>query len=188
MRMESILKNQSEIINQTQCWLESIIIGLNFCPFAKKEFINDTIRYSLCETTDIEASLELFATELQYLDSHPDTETSLFIFADNTLDFDHFLDLIDYANQLLQDLGYQSVYQLAHFHPLYCFDGEQADDASNYTNRSPYPTLHIIREQSLQQAIKNHPDTSQIPDTNIQLARKLGAAHLQEMLDRCVQK
>ncbi|MCW9048331.1 MAG: DUF1415 domain-containing protein [Gammaproteobacteria bacterium] len=175
----------NQIIEETRCWLKSTIIGLNFCPFAKREFTQDTIRYSISSAKDLESNLHNLAEEFQYLDKHSDTETTLLMFSHAVTDFDDFLELIEYANQLLDDLGYDSVYQLAHFHPLYCFDGVELDDASNYTNRSPYPTLHIIRELSMQRAVDSHPDTAQIPESNIKLARELGAKHLQSLLEVC---
>lgn len=179
------MNSQEQIIQQTQCWLKSTIIGLNFCPFANQEFKKKTIRYTVSEDADLESSLHALAEEFRHLDNHADTETCLLIFNHFAESFDDFLELIDYANQLLDDLGYRSIYQLAHFHPQYCFDGEETKDAANYTNRSPYPTLHIIREESLQKAIENHPDPTEIPNTNIKLARKLGAEKLQSLLDEC---
>ena len=182
------MNSHEQIIQQTQCWLKSTIIGLNFCPFANQEFTKKTIRYSVCEDIDLESSLHTLAEEFQHLDNHADTETCLLIFSHSVENFDDFLELIDYANQLLDDLGYRSTYQLAHFHPQYCFDGVETEDASNYTNRSPYPTLHIIREESLQKAIENYPDTAEIPNTNIKLARKLDAEKLQSLLDECINR
>jgi len=178
--------NSQTIIEQTRCWLKSTIIDLNFCPFANQEFINNTIYYSVSDSGKLETSLQSLANEFQYLDSHPETETTLLIFSAFANNFDDFLELIDYANQLLDDLDYTSIYQLAHFHPDYHFDGVEETDASNYTNRSPWPTLHIIREKSLQLAIEKYPDTASIPDTNIKLARKLGSAKLQALLNNCL--
>lgn len=173
------------VTQHTKHWLKDIIIELNFCPFANREFIKNSIRYTVSDSSDLETALHTLADELHHLDNYPDTETTLLIFPGSFLVFDDFLELIDYANQLLSDSGYESVYQLAHFHPEYCFDGVETDDASNYTNRSPYPTLHIIREESLQKAIQSHPDPTGIPDTNIILARKLGSAKMQSLLDQC---
>lgn len=175
----------TDITQQTENWLKDIIIELNFCPFANREFIKNTIRYSVSNASELEAGLHALAEEFDYLDNHHGTETTLLIFPDAFSEFEDFLELIDYANQLLEDLGYQSVYQLAHFHPEYCFDGVAPDDASNYTNRSPCPTLHLIRESSLEKAIQNHPDPAGIPDTNIKLARKLGSAKMQSKLNQC---
>ncbi len=177
-----------QIIQQTRCWLKSTIIGLNFCPFANREFQKNSIRYEVSAATDLQSRLHHLAKEFQYLDEHADTETSLLIFSQSVNEFDDFLELIDYANQLLEELNYLAIYQLAHFHPHYCFADDEPDDPANYTNRSPFPTLHIIREKSLQQAIESHPDATSIPDNNIKLARKLGTDKLQSMLNSCKNK
>jgi len=179
------LSDINAVTQQTRNWLKDIIIKLNFCPFANREFINDSIRYSISHASDLESGLHALAEEFNHLDNHPETETTLLVFPECFAEFDNFLELIDYANQLLNELSYESVYQLAHFHPDYCFDGVEADDASNYTNRSPYPMLHLIREASLQKAIQAHPDPEGIPDTNIILARKLGSAKMQSLLEQC---
>ncbi|HED34945.1 MAG TPA: DUF1415 domain-containing protein [Gammaproteobacteria bacterium] len=176
------------IICATQYWLQSVIIELNFCPFARKEFTNNKIHYSVCRSARLEQVLHQLADAFQRLDEHADTETTLFILTDAFSDFEVFLDLIDYANQLLEDLGYNGIYQLAHFHPDYCFAGESPEDASNYTSRSPFPTLHILREKSLQSAIEKHPDTSGIPETNIALARQMGKQKMQALLENCLKK
>lgn len=178
--------NTKDIIEQTKCWLSSIIIELNFCPFAKREFVKKSIRYEVSNASNLEESLHDLAKELEYLDKHAETETTLLIFADAFKKFDDFIELIDYADQLIDELGYTSIYQFAHFHPDYCFEDEDNDDAANYTNRAPLPTLHLLRESSLQRAIESHPDTSSIPDTNIKLARELGLSKMQALLSNCV--
>lgn len=182
------LKQPDQSIHQTQCWLKTTIIGLNFCPFANKEFKNGSIRYSATDCSDLESALHILADEFSHLENNSATETSLLIFTHYAEDFNEFLDLIYFANQLLDDLGYSSSYQLAHFHPQYCFEGSKPNDAENYTNRSPWPTLHLLREQTLEQAIETYPDTAQIPQNNIELAQKLGADKLSSMLDSCKNK
>lgn len=176
----------ASIIAQTQCWLESVIIELNFCPFAKREFVRNSIRYTVSEQADLAPALQAVSDELQYLDQHPQTETTLLIFPRGFAEFNDFLELIEMADQLIDQLGYRSVYQLAHFHPDYCFAGCNDEDAANYTNRSPWPTLHLLREASLQKAIERYPDTSQIPDNNISKARELGKPALQARLQKCM--
>jgi len=177
--------NTETIIEQTRCWLSSIIIELNFCPFAKREFIKESISYDVSTAHGLEANLHELARALEYLDDHPEVETTLLIFAEDFAEFDDFVEMIDYADQLIDELGYRSTYQLAHFHPDYCFEGEDVDDAANYTNRSPFPTLHLIREASMQKAIASHPDTASIPETNIKLARDLGTTKMQALLSKC---
>lgn len=176
------------IISSMQCWLQSVIIELNFCPFAKNEFTRKRIHYSVCRAENMEQTLHQLADAFQLLDERTELETTLFILAQTFSDFDEFLHLIDLANQLLSELKYTGIYQLAHFHPAYCFAGEAPEDASNYTNRSPFPALHLLREKSLQQAIEKHPDTATIVDANIALTRQMGKEKMQALLENCMQK
>ncbi len=178
------MEQQKDIILHTKYWLEHIIIGLNFCPFAKKEFDQQTIRYRVNIDTELENCLVNLAAELKYLDEHQATQTTLLIFSHYANDFDDFLTLIDIANQLIDDMGYEDVYQLAHFHPDYCFDGVRPDDASNYTNRAPYPILHILRVDSVQKAIDTYPDTLKIPENNIKFAQKFGVKNFRNILNK----
>jgi len=178
--------NTEQIVDQTKHWLSTVIIDLNFCPFAKREFVKETIRYQVSTKKDLEANLHVLAQELEHLDKHPQTETTLLIFAEAFKHFDDFIELIDYADQLIDELGYRSTYQLAHFHPDYCFEGEEQSDAANYTNRAPFPTLHLLREASLQSAIESYPDTTSIPERNIELAREYGSDKMQSLLDNCL--
>lgn len=173
------------IIEQTKCWLSSIIIELNFCPFAKREFIKESICYDVSTANGLEANLHALARALEHLDNHAEVETTLLIFAEAFANFNDFVEMIDYADQLIDELGYRSTYQLAHFHPDYCFEGAEPDDAANYTNRAPFPILHLLREDSLQNAIDKHPDTASIPDNNIKLARELGITKMQTLLSKC---
>jgi hypothetical protein len=119
------------------------------------------------------------------LDKDTDTETVLFIFAEAFRDFNDYLDLLDLANSLLQKQGYESVYQLASFHPYYCFQGVDIDDASHYTNRSPYPMLHIIGEAQLEKVLENYPNPETIPERNITYCQKLGVEALDSILRGC---
>jgi hypothetical protein len=169
-------------ILKTQQWLEQVIIGLNFCPFAKKEFVNNTIHYSVCSQVRLEKALEEFALQCEYLQKHPEIETTLIICSLGFRDFETYLDLVDYANDLLCDLGFEGVFQLASFHPDYVFEGEDVDDASNYTNRSPLPTLHLIREESMAKVLAVYNNPEQIPENNIALARDKTSQYFQRIL------
>lgn len=180
--------NTETLIEQTKCWLKSVIIELNFCPFARREFINESICYDVSTANGLEANLHELARALAYLDDHAEVETTLLIFAEAFSDFDDFVEMIDYADQLIDELGYRSTYQLAHFHPDYCFEGAEPDDAANYTNRAPFPILHLLREDSLQKAIDRHPDSTSIPHNNIKLARELGTTKMQALLNNCLNK
>lgn len=177
--------NDDVITTQTQSWIETVIIGLNFCPFAKREYDRGNIRYSICHDIQIEHCLHKLIDECIELDSKPEIETTLLIFPDSFIDFDDYLDFVDLARSLLDDQGYTGTYQIATFHPDYCFDDSTDTDPANYTNRSPYPMLHIIREASLERALQNYPKPEEIPTRNIELARSQGQAKMQALLDAC---
>ena len=173
---------ESNAIEQTQHWIETIVVGLNFCPFAKRELRKNAVRFVLNESGDTQDTLEQLIAECEFLDAHPETETTLLILPNGFDDFLHYLDLTQLAEDLLAEQGYEGVYQMASFHPEYCFADADADDAANYTNRSPFPMLHLLREASLDIAIDNFPDIDSIPETNMQKARSLGAEFFKAIL------
>ena len=170
------------IISATQSWLNTFIIAYSICPFAKREQERDSIRYQVIEGQQTEACLLTLMSEIDYLNSHPKTETTLLIFSDGFAEFNAYLDMLELAEQLLVDQCYEGVYQLASFHPDYCFEDSEPQDAANYTNRSPYPMLHIIRESSIETALNNYPNPEAIPERNIALTRELGVEKLKKLL------
>ncbi len=171
-------------IEPTKAWVQNVIIGLNFCPFAKREFDRGRIRYCVAEGT-LEQCLEVLVLECDFLDAENDVETTLVILPEGFKKFDDFLDFLELANALLQNQGYEGVFQLASFHPQYCFSEVPIDDPANFTNRSPFPMLHILREKSLDKAIAFHPDPEGIPERNIKLAREMGFDKLQQLFRAC---
>ncbi len=173
------------IIQQTQCWLDKVVIGHNICPFAKKERDADRIRFVVESCGQFATALENLICECEYLEQNSDTETTLFILEHITENFNDYLDFLDIANQLLIDQGYEGVFQLASFHPDYCFADTDPDDPANYTNRSPWPMLHIIREASLEQVLQNYPNPEDIPQRNIEHCHRLGLEVMQKMLNDC---
>lgn len=173
------------LISQTRNWVKTVIIDLNFCPFARRVFEGELIHYAAITRTELEHCLHSLIDECLQLDKNDQIETSLLIFSQAFTLFDDFLDFVEIANALLVDRGYQGIYQLAHFHPQYCFADVAEDDASNYTNRSPWPMLHIIRESGLEQALSSYPDPERIPETNIKLAREKGSDKMQSLLEAC---
>lgn len=173
-----------KIIKQTEQWLTSFIIHYNICPFAKREHDRQSIFYSVVESEAIETCLTAVITECQRLDSQQDIETTLVIFPNQWPIFNDYLDFLSLAERLLIEQGYEGVYQLASFHPLYCFEGERLTDPANYTNRSPYPMLHIIRESSLERALQTYPNPELIPENNINLTRKIGSEKIQSILSQ----
>ena len=176
----TLRSTESAAILATKQWLEEVIIGLNFCPFAKKEFINNTICYHDSKTEHVKSALHELIEQCRYLQAHEELETTLIVYTEGFRGFERYLDLVDYGNDLLVDSGFEGVFQLASMHPEYCFDGEDYDDASNFTNRSPYPMIHIIREASMARVLSVYNE----PETNIVLAKEKGANFFQQILTR----
>ncbi len=163
-------------IEQTQAWVNDIVIELNFCPFARREVVNNRVRYAELPLTTLTELYDVLHRELNHLDNQPSTETTLIIFPQGCEDFQEFLFVIEEANLYMQREGYEGVYQLAHFHPEYQFEGDSLEAASNYTNRAPFPTLHLIREASLQAVLNDREDSDDIVERNIKKAEQLGSA------------
>ena len=175
-----------KIIKQTEAWLTTFIIKYNICPFASREHDRGSIHYSVVESNRTEHCLEAVFTECLLLDAKAGIETSLIIYPNHFSQFDDYLDFLAMAESLLIKQNYEGIYQLASFHPHYCFAGENPKDPANYTNRSPYPMLHLIREASLEQAVKSYPDPELIPERNIKLTRELGREKLQNLLNKII--
>jgi hypothetical protein len=175
---------ESAEISATKQWLEEIIIGLNFCPFAKKEFVNNTICYFQSETEQVKSALKEFIEQCQFLQAHEEIETTLLIYSEGFRRFERYLDLVDYANDLLIDSGFEGIFQVASMHPEYCFADDDFDAATNFTNRSPYPMIHIIREASMAKVLKVYKDPEQIPENNMTLAEHKGSNFFQDILKK----
>ncbi|MFT6328410.1 MAG: hypothetical protein ACJAYN_000330 [Bermanella sp.] len=169
-------------VEQTLLWVDKVIIGENFCPFARRERENGRIRAISTEETDNALILQTLLDEMQLLENNSDIETTLLIIAQGSKDFFDYLDLVDLANRLLRQEQYEGVFQLATFHPDYIFADAPIDATSHYTNRSPFPMLHIIREESLEAALENFPNPENIPVRNVKHAEQLGKAFFQKLL------
>lgn len=163
-------------------WVESVVVDLDLCPFAKRELTKNRVRFAMTGADNEERLLVALNTELELLNSDPSIETTLLIHPNVLQDFYDYNQFLEFADALLVELNLVGVYQVASFHPDYQFSGTNPDDAENYTNRSPYPLLHIIREASLALAIANYPDVDQVPARNIELMNRLGAEKLRGLL------
>lgn len=172
-------------IRHTQTWLSSVIIAHTFCPFAKREFDNDHIHYAVIETTDVRNILDEVMAQCAALDKHDAPETSLLIIASGLSDFEDYLDVLHLANETLVAQGYEGTYQLASFHPNYRFEDAEPEDPANFTNRSPYPMIHILREASIEATLKTYPNPENIPARNIERAQKLGLQAMKDLLAQC---
>lgn len=162
---------------QVRQWLESVVIGLNLCPFAGRPFREGRVRIRVCEARaeiDVLTELQLALTEL---DETPveRLETTLIAIPNLLGDFADYNDFLDQVDALLDEFEWSGQYQVASFHPQYQFADTHPDDISNFTNRSPVPLLHLLREDSVEAAIDGHPDVDGIPRANIRRLRELGA-------------
>jgi hypothetical protein len=178
--------SSAQIIAQTKKWIIDVVVGCNFCPFAAKEVKQNTIHYQVEYGTDTEVILKAFLAECTNLDSNAATETTFLILPNGFAALNDYLDLVSFAEKLLKKKGYEGIYQVASFHPLYRFAGTPVDDAANYTNRSIYPMLHILREASIEAALTKYKNPEAIPENNIDFARKKGTVYMKMLRDGCM--
>ena len=173
-------------IAETRKWLEQIVIGLNLCPFAKAVYVKDQVRFVLSDATTPEALVEELAEELILLRDTPaeQIDTTLIVHPDVLTDFLDYNDFLDNADAAIEALDLQGILQVASFHPQYQFAGVAPDDVSNYTNRAPYPTLHLLREDSVERAVAAFPDPDVIVERNIETLDKLGIEGWTRLLGR----
>ena len=170
--------NQDISIADTVRWLERAVIGLNLCPFAKAPHIKGQIHYAVSEAKGLEGLRDELIEEFKALAALPAEarETTLLIVPHILRDFLDFNDFLDEADGVLQELDMEGEFQVASFHPHYQFADTDADDIGNYTNRAPYPTLHLLRHDSVERAVAAVPDPAAIFETNIETLRRLGHA------------
>ena len=164
-------------IEETIAWLEKAVIGLNLCPFAKAVHSKGQIRWVLSETTEPAALLELLMKELQHLAAaDPEAvDTTLIVHPQVLQDFLDFNDFLGVADAALEELGLDGALQIASFHPQFQFAGTMDDDITNATNRSPFPTIHLLREDSVDAAVAAFPDAESIFERNIETLNRLGS-------------
>lgn len=180
------LENDEEIIQAVRQWVETFVVGMNLCPFAKRELVKKRVRFVTTAATTAEQLLQVLQTELELLNEDPSVETTLLIHPAVLQDFYDFNDFLGCADSLLVDMELEGIYQVASFHPDYQFGGTRPGDAENYTNRAPYPVLHLLREESLERVIADYPDVDDIPERNIALMNRLGQDKLEALLKLCL--
>jgi len=178
-------KDSIDAIKITKNWVNRFIIDHDICPFAKKVLTHDQIDFYAIEETDIEECLIDVIAKLQQLRQSPEIETTLLIYEQSFSDFDDYLDFVAIANQLLEDQNLTDEFQIASFHPDYCFEGEDFSDAANFTNRSPFPMLHLLRQSSIEKGIEFYKNPELIPTKNIQRTRKMGNEVLNNIRLKC---
>ena len=176
----------NDIINQTKNWIKKVVIDCNFCPFAAKALLNKTIHYSVQSHVSENESMIILEQEIKYLNENEQLETTFIIFENDFKDFESYLKLVNKAEIWLSKNNYDGIYQLASFHPDYCFEGAHELDAANYTNRSIYPMLHILREESITKVLKFFKNPEAIPHNNIAFTQQKGLLYMQALRLACL--
>jgi uncharacterized protein len=174
------------ILDDTRAWIEKAVIGLELCPFARAVYVGDRIRYSISVARDEDELLRDLAHELSALASEPEDlcETTLLIHPWVLTDFPDYNAFLDAADREIDALGLRGEIQIASFHPRYQFAGTTPEDIGNFTNRSPYPMLHLLREASVERAVSAIPDAAAIFERNIETLRRLGPDGWRRMFPR----
>jgi len=177
-------ESHEAIIAATRHWLTRAVIGLNLCPFAKAVHVKDQIRYAVSDATNTEGVLTDLESELRALaDADPALiDTTLLILPRALADFLDYNDCLYFADRMLKDLRLEGTLQIASFHTRYQFEGSEPDDIENYTNRSPYPILHLLREASIERAVDAFPDAADIYERNQETLRRLGQQGWQQWM------
>ncbi|WP_159654740.1 DUF1415 domain-containing protein [Vibrio atypicus] len=170
-------RSTEEIAQQVNQWLNDVVIGLNLCPFAAKPQRNKQIKIFVSEATQEESLLEDILCQFLELESSTpeELETTLVVVPNMLEDFFDYNLFIDWVEALIKQQDWEGTFQLATFHPDYCFGGTDPEDDENLTNRSPYPVFHLIREESMEKVLKHYPNPEAIPDTNIARVESLTA-------------
>jgi len=171
------------VIAESRAWLRRAVIGLNLCPFARAVDVKDQIRYVVCDATDVEGLLATLCVELQRLaDTDPAVvDTTLLIHPQVLQEFEDFNDFLELADAAVEDLDLEGVLQVASFHPRFQFADTEADDITNATNRAPYPTLHLLREDSVDRAVAAFPEAESIFERNMETMERLGPTGFAEL-------
>ena len=177
------MTNHDDVIKVTKQWLIDFVIELNLCPFAKREYVAKAIRFRVINGVQESDLLESLFDEINFLVANKNISTTLLIHPNLLINFDDYNQFLSLADSLLEQHNWSGEFQIASFHPDYRFANTKAVDAENFTNRSPYPMLHILRESLVEQAIANYPDIDQVPSNNIALMENIGSKELQLRLE-----
>ncbi len=175
---------------KTKEWIQQFVIGYNLCPFAAQPFHQDLIKYVVLRSKKLEdLVVSTFEECIKLYESEAtEIETTLIIHPNVLLDFNDYNEVVGQMQEDLEALNFDGVVQLASFHPAYQFDGTNADDPENFTNRSPYPMIHILRENSVEKAIALHPDIENIPAENIKTMQTIGIKDLTKKRNEIIGK
>lgn len=174
------------VITATRQWLEKAVIGLNLCPFAKAVYVKNQVRFVVSHAPHLDGFLEDLDRELDFLTAaNPnEVDTTLLIHPTLLADFLDFNDFMQLAEAAVEEHGLEGEIQIASFHPAFQFDGTEVNDISNFTNRAPFPTLHLLREASIARAVEVFPEAETIYQRNIETLEKLGLAGWQTLFNK----
>lgn len=177
------MSKTAQVESQVWQWLDKAVIGLNLCPFAKKPRANNQIKLAISTSNNSNDLINDLLTELAFLDKTPaeTTDTTVIVITEFLQDFTDYLQVLDVADMLIDQMGYRGKYQLASFHPQYQFDGTETADAENLTNTAPYPMLHLIREDSMEKVLAKYPNPDSIPVNNIKTVESLTEEQIEEV-------
>jgi hypothetical protein len=175
------MADRAAVEGHIRSWLEQFVVGLNLCPFARPLLTAEALRIAITDDTDRAQLRRFFLLELDRLQGSSEEEiaTTLLVFSAALADFADHLDFLDEARDLLHAAGLEGLVQLASFHPHYLFAGEHRTAASHYSNRSPWPVIHLIREDMLERVLRDYPDPQSIPDTNIATLQAIGREEIE---------
>ncbi len=172
-----------DVVANTRRWLDQMVVGLNLCPFSSSVIARDQVYYAVCDATTDAHLKQFYINELQRLlgANSNDIATSLLMFTQGLEDFADYLDVLDWFQQLLEEAELTEHLQLASFHPQYQFEGVAADDLSHFTNRSPYPTIHLLRQDQMTKVLAHVLDPDKIYLDNIKTMKKLGRRKIEAL-------
>jgi hypothetical protein len=173
-----------QVEQQVRAWLDHFVMGLNLCPFARPVVASEALRISICDAKQLQQVAEAFMAELDLIQQSPESDiaTTLLVLPNALNDFEEYLSFIENAEVLIDQMGLTGVIQLASFHPDYQFEAEPSDSASHFTNRSPYPVIHFLREEMMERVLENVPHPEQIPQRNIQKLEAMGHGAVEQLL------
>ena len=183
-----VINARALALRSTRLWVERVVVGLSLCPWARAPSVGGTIRYAFTVDDDHEQLLTRVRSEvLRLRDDAPDSFETTLLVAPRACsgDFLEFCGLVQDAEAALSDEGLEEEFQLVGFHPQHCFAGEAHSDAGNFVNRSPYPMVHILRQDDVTRAVDSHPDSLEVPNINRRQLKALGAEHMQTLLNDC---
>lgn len=182
IQLRSIPLDNEKIERSVRRWVESFVVGFNLCPFAGREISNNRVRFVVTSASSREQLVLALQDELELLTEDAKVETTLLIHPQVLQDFSEYNEFLGIANALLIELELEGVFQIASFHPRYQFEGTDEADAENFSNRAPYPVLHLIREASVERAVAEYPDIDLVPARNIERMNSLGREKLHALL------